>query len=307
MSAHACPLTPPRSSGRRHTRSLHIPSTPDKTPHHASSSLITPISIQKPASRLHFLPPSNTASTAAPQKSHASAQLPLKHHTLLASPDATPHFSPRRRRKDTPDVMFNLFSPERTAHDSLPRFSFGPLIPGHSTVGTGRTQVQGRARISIFSQPKLYAGESDLDGEPMPEIDSSEPVPHSSSETPRRLDGKSEVFPPQTPGKQLITESLVKHWHGSSNNGFSSDEEDIDQVKSRRTKPENPFIDTKTSTSPPPLAPAKNIFAPHNSAPQINYNTHMELVNHRTGARRIVKLSSRQSQIKPKKLDFSTC
>lgn len=69
---------------------------------------------------------------------------------------------------------------------------------------------------------------------------------------------------------------------------------DVDELKSiPKWNPANPFvsldpIETKT---------------PETS--QIDFSTHLELVNHRTGERRIEELSDEQRRMKPRRLDFS--
>lgn len=37
---------------------------------------------------------------------------------------------------------------------------------------------------------------------------------------------------------------------------------------------------------------------------KVDYNTHMELINNKTGQRKVVKLTKNQMKIKPKKLSF---
>ncbi|RCK55285.1 hypothetical protein Cantr_04795 [Candida viswanathii] len=97
---------------------------------------------------------------------------------------------------------------------------------------------------------------------------------------------------PGTPKRQIITEPTLPE---------SDDEDDwelttmseVDKIP--RANVSNPFIDNGESR---PTAPAPSH---HNG---INYDTHMELINNKTGKKRIVKLTKNQMKIKPKKLSF---
>lgn len=308
----ACPLTPPR---QKHLRSGHGPilclgpSTPDKTPARSSTitpkstAFKTPVSIRKSYRGIHSISGSDTllnAGATSPTASNSynqsitpNTQAPRA--SIFASHYASPEPTPRRRRKGNADDMFSLLQSdeESGSTDSASRLAFGLLIPNHSTVGSGRKVASVRPR-AILQSPQ--EGEASAIFEPQVELDDC----HSNR-----------AGLPATPGPQVINEELVKHWYGSSYNGFSSDE-DIDEIEAQRTMPPNPFITSTDNTAkdfandPVKTSNGSNIFSGKQDA-AINLDTHMELVNHRTGQRRVVKLSSRQSHIKPKKLDFSQC
>ncbi|KAG5418120.1 hypothetical protein I9W82_004449 [Candida metapsilosis] len=101
---------------------------------------------------------------------------------------------------------------------------------------------------------------------------------------------KREAEVPTTPGKQVITEQMVRQWQ-------ESDEEEVEVMtleeaeKIPRVSLPNPFLATEE--------PKADSF-PEN---EIDYNTHMELID-KTGKRKVVKLTKNQMKIKPKKLSF---
>lgn len=98
---------------------------------------------------------------------------------------------------------------------------------------------------------------------------------------------------PKTPAKQIIDNSRTKE----SENEDDWEVMDIDEVaKIPRAKLRNPFIDTFEPTSP--ITPEES------TGDRINYDTHMELINSKTGKKRVVKLTKNQMKIKPKRLSF---
>ena len=116
-----------------------------------------------------------------------------------------------------------------------------------------------------------------------------------------------------TPKGKIIDESLVNAWHGKSlNNNFSSDDELSDY---ENMKLKNDIIENNTNR------PAKNnrqqIHNPFGSAPfnlntktniptspVVDYSTHAEYYNNKTGERIIRELTEDEQRIKPKKLNF---
>lgn len=161
-------------------------------------------------------------------------------------------------------------------------------MPAPSTVGSGRKQG-----ASIHRKPPTFS----LQG---PE----ETLLESIAMEEDVVDLLPILQEPLTPGGQLINDELVKHWHGKSYNNYSSSDEE-DEEEEDQPKLVNPFVGPASTKST-----SRNVFAdPFNSQSknEVDYQTHMELVNNKTGERRVVKLSSRQSKIKPKKLDFSQC
>lgn len=112
--------------------------------------------------------------------------------------------------------------------------------------------------------------------------------------------------PPLTPRKQVISDKLVADWYDKStredvSNVSFSDYEEM-KSQSQSTKLPNPF-DENEMPAPKASSEDNNPFA--ESGKSIDYATHMELVNNRTGKRTVVELTEEQKQIKPKKLDFS--
>ncbi|CAH2354755.1 hypothetical protein CLIB1423_18S02960 [[Candida] railenensis] len=109
---------------------------------------------------------------------------------------------------------------------------------------------------------------------------------------------------PQTPVGQLIDEDIVYKWHGKSfNSDYSTDDEAHYRDNIETEDVENPFVSPSTHQLPqfkPPFTPKSK------SQSNVDYSTHMELVNNRTGERSIVALSHEQASIKPKRLDFSS-
>ena len=82
--------------------------------------------------------------------------------------------------------------------------------------------------------------------------------------------------------------------------GFSDSEDDIQIVKVcdldriARKRLKNPFVGE---------APDHEYRSPKKQ--ELDLSTHMELLNHRTGERRVEKLSAEQQRFKPRKLDFT--
>lgn len=116
---------------------------------------------------------------------------------------------------------------------------------------------------------------------------------------------------PVTPKAQMISDDLVSLWYGKSHSNYTSDDESDSDVISAELA-ENPFhlealrVAAK-STSPLYESQANSLggaLDDFSLEKPINYDTHMELVNGRTGDKRVVKLTSQHMRIKPKKLDF---
>lgn len=159
------------------------------------------------------------------------------------------------------------------------------LIPAHSTVGSGRKLVSPfktlKAPISLdFSE--LSKINENLTFEEDEDIDS---VPDSPSRRPRKRNVVS------TPGKQIITDETVNNWHGKSFKCFSSDESDSD---TEEAKLENPFLSSSRGAKSSSFRKS-----------DVDYSTHIEYFNHRTGERRVEELLESQKKFKPKKIDFS--
>lgn len=154
------------------------------------------------------------------------------------------------------------------------------LIPNHASVGSGRKPVS--PFKSLKAPIALDFSELSRINENLTfEEDDEDEVPESPTKRPRNRS----VF--STPGKQIITDEQVESWHGKSFNNFSSDDEEC--VSSPLV---NPFL-APSSAKPKPLVL------------DIDYSTHIEYINHRTGERKVEALLASQQRFKPKKIDFS--
>lgn len=116
-----------------------------------------------------------------------------------------------------------------------------------------------------------------------------------------------------TPKRRIIDDSLVNEWHGKSlNNEFSSDEELLDYENIMLN---NEILDSNTNK--PSKTNKEQIANPFGSAPfnlntktniptgpVVDYSTHAEYVNNKTGERIVRELTEDEKRIKPKKLSF---
>lgn len=305
------PQTPPRSSkGKAHVQftgnetSLEfvLPQTPNKK---MKDHLQTPVTLSNTKRVRNFL---QTPSSV--KKINGS---------FLASPEMTPHKSPRkthRRRKSqvTEAETSLLQTPARDA-------SFGLFLPTPSTVGSGRKPGASRPHLKPppVSLEALAASNDDLHFEDeneevsasqfseafvSPKKENSfiyscnlkaQPQVIYAPESPSKTRRAPQAVP-MTPRKQLIDDELVNEWHNHSRPAeVVVDESDINTLKAQSKGIPNPFLSSSEAARVP--SDTKN---------GIDYNTHAEYVNARTGERKIVELLERQKSIRPKKLDFST-
>ncbi|KAI5953167.1 hypothetical protein KGF54_002538 [Candida jiufengensis] len=195
------------------------------------------------------------------------------------------------------------------------KISFGLFLPSPSTIGKGRNYknlslISNNSSI-IFDKKKIEElknqkdNNNDINGinEEM-DIEINEDISHE----------------PTTPKKQLIDDIKIKQWHGKSfNNKFNdeSDEEEEEEEEEEvkimkfediknipKVKMTNPFLDNDKPTIEYKNKTNKNIFDSNDKINNINYNTHMELINNKTGEKKIIKLNKNQMKYKPKKLSF---
>lgn len=272
MASFACPSTPPPArkvvtlaSPPSEPITPHSKKKPVATPRTERRQLTTPVTQRKKA----FVTPTKQAASLN-SKLHACNKLP-----------PTPEFTPQKNRKNKVDVitpgMMSQLSLSLSILSHLSRrnpnssflqtpknrdFSFGMFLPTPSTVGSGR-------KLRPFKK-----------------------LTHDTPDD----DDNDFSFTPHTPGKQLIDEQLVHHWHGKSyNHEFSSEDELSDNETISIASLENPFVGTYKP---------KDCRKLELSAPSIDYATHAEYINNKTGEVKIVKLLERQMAIKPKKLAF---
>ncbi|KAI5967329.1 hypothetical protein CANMA_003149 [Candida margitis] len=123
---------------------------------------------------------------------------------------------------------------------------------------------------------------------------------------------------PSTPTKQVIDEDTVRQWHDNSDDN-DEEEEEVEVTtweetqKIPKAKLPNPFLTSTDSSFKEDkkeeftLGNLSNPFLDNKETKGeegIDYNTHMELINNKTGQRKVVKLTKNQMKIKPKKLSF---
>lgn len=116
-----------------------------------------------------------------------------------------------------------------------------------------------------------------------------------------------------TPKGKVISDELVERWHGKSINKDSASDSEWSDYENLMLKKEildidsdgnlscnrqinNPFITT-------PLDTGTKINIP--KSPVIDYSTHAEYYNNKTGERIIRELTKEERRIKPKKLDLT--
>ncbi|OBA20749.1 hypothetical protein METBIDRAFT_43864 [Metschnikowia bicuspidata var. bicuspidata NRRL YB-4993] len=212
------------------------------------------------------------------------------HGTTLfpPSPDFTPRRSPRSKRKK---LSFERILP--------PTESFNALLPNHGLVGSGRKHAStatAQPKLSgVFGLAEIFEINNNLDFE--------QDLPDSPSKR-----GRPRKQVPETPGKQLITEEKVHSWHGNAfRASFSSDEDESDAEATSIARLANPFLESKDAAADAPqLSRGHRQFNPFSSDKSaVDYSTHMELINHRTGERKVEVLLEEQRKFKPKKLNFS--
>ncbi|KAI5968491.1 hypothetical protein KGF57_000185 [Candida theae] len=184
----------------------------------------------------------------------------------------TPQKSPSKSGSQRKRNFNDIFNDSSSLHQSSEKLPMGLFLPSPRIVGSGRN------------------------GKHLPS-----PAAVNRNEI-------REPEAPMTPGKQVITEEMVKQWQESSDDEEGVEVTTWEQVeKIPKANLPNPFIasgaDHKTkemrSDSTNPFLDKENA-----SRDKIDYNTHMELVNNKTGERKVVKLTKNQMKIKPKKLSF---
>ncbi|RLV91005.1 hypothetical protein JA1_004203 [Spathaspora sp. JA1] len=257
----------------------YIPQTPERP----SSRTTRQFTTSTPISNSHtLLTPCTATKKPLIQKANiTTTPLPKHNHHIPATPEVTPQNNSTTRRKKINDLLFETDSEV----GGKERLSFGLLLPVPSTVGSGRKKrSSGGVSVSANSGNVLF--------DHCEQFEEEEEVVENVLGTPK---------------SQVITSKMVDNWHGKSfNNAFSDEEDDDVQTMTfgeskliPRVKLDNPFIgETTTST----LKKEDNPFLEPGS--KVDYETHMELVNHRTGDKRIIKLTKNQMKIQPKKLSF---
>ncbi|KAG7661859.1 uncharacterized protein J8A68_004634 [[Candida] subhashii] len=283
------PQTPPRQSREARIPRINgceqsgmpnaIPKTPD--PFLQINHLPTPSTATKKPLSLIF--PSNYIQRTPVQKQSRCVIYPTTPEHKITSPF--------RRKKKSHDIL------RLDDEGSNIKNTFGLLLPTPSTVGSGR-KAAGSTLHSVSLVPPKF------DIESLAKLSRSmnfeEELDHAVNST------------PNTPGRQIIDDKTVDEWYGkSANNDFSSSEEEYenDEITTfeeakrlPRHRPSNPFLENATISNYP-IQKERNPFIDSNHK-SVNYDTHMEMINNKTGKRRVIKLSKAQMKIKPKKLNF---
>lgn len=268
----ATPKTPPASARKSKPQKVPHFDLPVQSPYTPHKRKGVKLQLQTPAKT-----PRNDLTSRDEKISNKSVSLGLPQ---------TPEITPRSSRKKKP-LNDLLVSSE----------PISLLIPNHLTVGSGRKSLGSSKMLKPpplldFTELSrlnlnLTFEEDDFVSNALDQGLDPEGVFASPSKPPRK---KSLVF--STPGKQLITEELVEEWHGKSRGHFSSDEDE------NTTMPlVNPFLDGTKS-----IQKRKTVFQ---AKSPVDYSTHNEFLNHRTGERKVVELTSEQREIGPRRLDFS--
>lgn len=303
LSRRQVPETPPASTSKKQLGGkLPVFALPNRTPKQQYGKHQQQYDQQYQQHKQLETPATNKINRVVDLGPPPSTSLPLL-------PQFTPNRSPHRRRRVTPGDLFAL--------DAI-----SMLLPNHAVSGSGRKTA---GTLKSLKAPFLLACEelaklnenlafeeeapSDSDNSDI-EVQfkkfGSESIMDSPSKKPRRKVVRGLAEPhaldfhgsavPSTPGKQIISEEQVRQWHGDSGRlEFVIDHQDWKEMKSEPLV--NPFIDCG-STGATSRNTARN-------KSNINFDTHMELINHRTGERLVEPLSPSQKLLRPRRIDFS--
>ncbi|KAI3402579.2 hypothetical protein KGF56_004671 [Candida oxycetoniae] len=286
-----------------------------KTPLHTQKGLLTPSTITKKSVKTPVIDNGlvNFCKRPVTTTTTTNKVFSLSPTTPQRSPCKYTASSTHRKRN-----LNDIFSDSATStySRSTEKISFGLFLPLPSTVGSGRKIgklhggfLSGTSNIPLFDKKKLESlrDEVDIEEEIEMEVMIKEKVD----------------IEPSTPGKQIIDDETVRQWHGKSfNDKFFDDEEEennddddnennndedgekvrtmsyLETKKIPRASLINPFIENENEKD-------ANLGNNKQDLPsRIDYNTHMELVNNKTGERKVLKLTKNQMKYKPKKLSF---
>lgn len=188
----------------------------------------------------------------------------------LYTPQQSPFISPKLARRNAKDAIY-------ASHAETNAFSH--ILPTPLTVGTGRRAkcapfpiVPSAKSKSLTASLRAVSDEPDMALQASPVLEQELPV---------------------TPPPKVVLEQKPQF-----ESAFDSDDDvqvvSVDLLKNiPRYRMKNPFVGG---------VPAFNLPPPKNS---IDLSTHMELINHRTGERKIETLTEEQRRFKPKKLVFA--
>lgn len=209
-------------------------------------------------------------------------------------PQFTPKRSPHRRRALAGDIF---------ASDAI-----SMLLPNHAISGSGR-KTQGPSKslkapllLACDELARLNENLAFEEEETDSELESIDIETHFKKhenalcDSPSKGPRKSTIttfHAPATPGRQIISDAQAREWHGDSKGQvLQAFDDEGDGTKKELV---NPFLSSSSFSST-----SKTI-----KKSEVNFDTHMELINHRTGERRIEPLSTSQKRHQPRRLDFS--
>ncbi|CAK9437781.1 uncharacterized protein LODBEIA_P21590 [Lodderomyces beijingensis] len=323
--------TPPQQQQQQNQQQQHL--NPDasiapnastlKTPLASNAGLLTPSTTNNKKSLLD--PNSACKSTSGivnqrlfsfspttPQKSPCKSATSSSSSTAATSTTnttTTTTSSVNNRKRNLNDIFLDSNAP-RLSNEKI---SFGLFLPSPSKIGTGR-RINTHGRTShfnlsggapLFDRKKLESFKDDFEFN----VEEEEEEEEKEEKEEEEEEQKDNIFSqPQTPGKQLIDDEKIKMWHGKSYNKFGDSDSDDegeaeefpdvmsmeDVQKIPRVNLHNPFLDSDESRT----QERKEVRG------VVDYSTHMELVNNKTGERKVIKLTKNQMKIKPKKLSF---
>lgn len=230
---------------------------------------------------------------------------------------------PRRSKKHSTFTTPNQYALLTPATSTKKTKSFGNTIGSANrlSVITPNTPQKSPSKVGLGSQRKRNFNDVFIE----PNAQANEKLPMGlflpsprivgSGRNGKHLPNKTEVREaPSTPGKQVINEEMVRQWHDNSDDEESVEVMTLEETaKIPKANLPNPFLNSDNSSK---VDDKKDKFSLHDlsnpfldnkeNKPRENtdYNTHMELINNKTGQRKVVKLTKNQMKIKPKKLSF---
>ncbi|CAG87628.2 DEHA2E01958p [Debaryomyces hansenii CBS767] len=258
------------------------------------NALSTPVTESRKS--IKILKTSSETINNTDQEDEGSMEIPM-------TPDFTPQKRKRNRKYSKGSISKSIHA---TPRSTRPTEAVSPSSPGTGGSKTNRYSSTKRIRpISLGLQLSLAQEESSSEETGTETNYGSQPIPHTEH---IRIEEQM-----ATPKGKIIDESLVNAWHGKSlNNDFSSDDELSDYenmmlkndilenngnriAKTNRQQIHNPF-----GSAPFNLNTKTNI----HTSPAVDYSTHAEYYNNKTGERIIRELTEDEKRIKPKKLNF---
>lgn len=258
------------------------------------NALSTPVTESRKSVKI-LKTPSETVNNTE-QEDDGSMEVPM-------TPDFTPQKRKRNRKYQKGSISKSIHATPRLTR---PLDAVSPSLLGTCGSKTNRFSQSKKIR-PISLGLKLSLAQEELSSEETGTETNygNQPIPHTEN-----LRNEEQMV---TPKGKIIGESLVNAWYGKSlNNDFSSDEElsDYENMmlkndilennanrpsKTNRQQIHNPF-------GPAPFNLNTKTNIPTSSA--VDYSTHAEYYNNKTGERITRELTEDEKRIKPKKLNF---